>query len=280
MNLNFNEKIEQKIRIYIIQLLELWEANPEIENCINCIYFNSKLKAKEILNNAEIKNIFEYNLNLNQKFEIGVPEELKNKNLFITKPVSLEGFDIFDFFETDSLESTLSKKNSSYYLVRKKYYKSLDNILLAIYSDYSKIKLGIYRKVISDKLSIDLDFKSDREQIDDFIHSYTFPSVIIKYNNEIHQLNADVRDLIFIRGQSFMLLNLWAKNYLFSEFGQVVKVENKDDEPIIYELQGKYRVCNSGDKIELWNATISTFMNLHILHFRVFENWLIDTLVD
>jgi hypothetical protein len=280
MNLNFNEKIEQKIHIYINQLLELWEANPEIENCINCIYFNSKLKAKEILNNAEIKNFFEYNLNLNQKFEIGVPEELKNNNLFITKPVSLEGFDIFDFFETDSLESALSKKNSNYYLVRKKYYKSLDNILLSIYSDYSKIKTGIYRKVISDKLSIDLDFKSDREQIDDFIHSYTFPCVIVNYNNEIYQLNADVRNLIFIRGQSFMLFNLWAKNYLFSEFGQVMKVENKDDEPIIYELQGKYRVCNSGDKIELWNAIISTLVNLHILHFRVFEKWLIDTLVD
>ena len=81
MNLNFDKKIEQKIHIYINQLLELWEANPEIENCINCIYFNSKLKAKEILNNAEIKNFFEYNLNLNQKFEIGVPEELKNNNL-------------------------------------------------------------------------------------------------------------------------------------------------------------------------------------------------------
>ncbi len=77
-----------------------------------------------------------------------------------------------------------------------------------------------------------------------------------------------------------MLFNLWAKNYLFSEFGQVMKVENKDDEPIIYELQGKYRVCNSGDKIELWNAIISTFVNLHILHFRVFEKWLIDALVD
>lgn len=270
--------LTEQVNIYINRLFDLWKKNPKIENCINQLFFNSKLSASDIIKKASIKSFIEFYHESTEKIELSSAESLIKKNLSILEPINIIDFEIFDFCDFQSIDEALEKKFYTYFLYKRDYYSQLDKMLLSVYSDYKKVKNGIYRKQVFNEFYIELDFKAGREQINAAISLYTFPLMNIHVNNENFQLNSDVGDFIFMRGQSFVQFYSWSHDFTYNEAGWVINVDKKKGEPVIYEHDNKYRVSNSLDKILMWNAVISTMLNLHIIHFRNFETWLIDSI--
>lgn len=274
---NLIEKIfTDGVHRYIDKLFSLWNENPEVEKCINQLYFSSKESIKNIIKNATINSFSNYSHESLKIMELISANDVSTHFVPILNPLNISGYDIFDHCDLENIEDALRLKHKSYLLIRKNYYKFLDKKLLSTYSDYEKVKDGLYRKKIFENFFIELDFITSRDHINDSLKSYMFPYINIHLNGENYMLASDIRDFIFLRANSFIIFYYWSHVFEINEIGRMAIVGEKEDEPLIYEYYGGFRVSNSSELIKACNSVVSTYLNLHIIHFRLFEEWLID----
>jgi hypothetical protein len=274
---NLIEKIfTEGVHRYIEKLFSLWNENPDVEKCINQLYFSSKENIKNIIQNATINSFSDYSHESLKKMELISANDVSTHFVPLLNPLNISEYDIFDYRVFENIEDALKFKHKSYFLIKKNYYKLLDKKLLSTYSDYEKVNDGLYRKTFFENFFIELDFVTSRDLIDDSLKYFTFPYINIYLNGENYMLASDIRDFIFLRAKSFIIFYYWSHVFEINEVGRITIVGEKEDEPLVYEFYGGFRVSNSTEVIKTCNSVVSTLLNLHTIHFRLFENWLID----
>jgi hypothetical protein len=274
---NLIEKIfTEGVHRYIEKLFSLWNENPDVEKCINQLFFSSKENIKNILQNATINSFSDYSHESLKKMELISANDVSTHFVPLLNPLNISEYDIFDYRVFENIEDALKFKQKSYFLIKKSYYNLLDKKLLSTYSDYEKVNDGLYRKTFFENFFIELDFVTSRDLIDDSLNSFTFPYININLNWEKYMLASDIRDFIFLRAKSFIIFYYWSHVFEINEIGRMAIVREKEDEPLISEYYGRFRVSNCGEVIKICNSVVSTLLNLHTIHFRLFEKWLID----
>lgn len=280
MEISLDELITRNIKSYLADLNKYWNEHPLVLKVLDRIYFSSQYSFVNLLDDAPISNFS----NWPRPFPVPVnecsAEELYSFDFHINNILTLERYDIFDYFYVDSYESAVDKYPRAYFLLKAGFEKILDNIILSALGGYKKSKTGVYIKTVSDTTSIRLDWTFVREAPTYNLFNYSFPDVIVNSSNHEYIQRGDIRTFLFINNPSFNIFYKWSSDFMHNEAGQVIEVKFKTGEPSIYDTKNGFLVTNSFEKLTVWNHYISSLLNLYVIHFGIYEKWLISILAD
>ena len=272
--------INSKASEYKEYLLNELRKNVAPANLVNLVFFPLSKSIEEWLKEMDVESFYEYGFKGNSFINrIGTREEVDEIPFLKNTYTSFDRYTFFSNFKANSYQEAQQKFPSAYHFVRKDFLKKLDKIILDKLKDYKTESENIHLHTKRVSKFVDLTINTDREYFElQGISGYTFPSLIINVRDEgcINFGSIDVRNLLFLPGNSFLFFYADSHNYSVDRNLGLKDIKRKDDEPAIYflEEEQKYLISNSLDAIDQYNKYIQIVLELSFHYFDVFEKWL------
>lgn len=259
-------------------LLSDFQKNKKFSELLNTLFFNGLYSTVEKwVNGINGNNFIDYEQKNHIRINFPTIETLRN--IDYTPVYYRENEDRYCFFTKkiyNTYEEAVKNYPGFYYCFDLSFFKKINTLLLENFEDYTKRK-DCYIKKLSNavlvKLFPNVGIYKDYSSVQD----YNFPKIIIEVNEEKIEpfLHSDLMDLLFLTGESFLFFSIQSNIIEVDEqTRQISKLIRKEDEPIIYENNGKYIVTNSIEKLECYNKYIYVILDLYYHYFRLFENWI------
>ena len=187
----------------------------------------------------------------------------------------------FSALKVPAAEIDSKYKYPIYYLIAENFIQNVDTLFF----DYLKTVSGYSpmdedEEVFSKKIgeNVFLKFSRKRTEFNFFsIEGYKYPEFFIDIYGEKHSISAqtDISTFLFFPSTSFHLFYENSHKFIRDSKGQILTVENRDDEPIVFFDEGK-------DCFMLTNPVVSKiryvkyiyYSTILLVHYiSVFEEW-------
>ncbi len=271
---------------YLKFLLEDIKKNSRAANLISGLFLPNTISIEKwVTNILPGKNFLDYQPKLDFQGFFPTVQKVQevNHNFFYYTGEDVK--DLYCFFskiECASYEEVQEKFPQSYYVFNLRFFTKVNNLIFNSLKEYEFSKdRKAYIKKIASTIFIKLKPYNNFNKHSG-INEYLFPQIIIEIDRKNYYFfrEGDLRHFLFLPGLSFMFFYLESNTVTFNDMG-VMKVEKKNDEPIVYykEESKQYTITNRYEKLKLYNKYIFILLDLYIHYFRVFEKWLIGQLV-
>lgn len=284
-----NYSLPVNIEEYKIELLKDFKAHPSFRNLANSILYFNSLSIEEWVKGIKGKNfrIYETANRVNNTPVVYDIEDVKKEEWkwHFFEPNIDEPYIFFEKREYESFDEVKKKNPGFYYVFNRNFFKKVDEVLMGAFRDFEMDEQNktVYTKRLSKDHVLKLACNYEKYISSSGINEYVFPTVSLLFNgNEYHFFTVtDVREMFFLSGTSFLFFYIESNDLIFNEANQLVGTTRKYNEPQVYHNaeSNKYIVTNSYKKLPYYNKYIYLILELHIHYFRVFENWIINSII-